>query len=347
VRIIFRCDASTDIGSGHVTRCLTLATVLSQKGAHVTFICRDYDGNLLELIRDSDFEVVVLPSGSNDGIITVSQDACEIAAIIGELGSVDWLVVDSYELDIAWEAVQRKYVKKIMVIDDLANRNHDCDLLLDENLFSDVSIRYKGLIPSPCEQLLGSEYSLLREEFRLAHGKHSFQGNLQRLFVFFGGSDLTNETAKILAAIKEGKLSQLIVDVVIGSSNRNREEIAELCHGIPHASLYRQIKNMADLMMKADFSIGGGGMTAGERCCVGLPSIVVPVAENQVVPMQQLAKAGAIVLYSGKKTVEGYGGILQEFLAGKYDICSLVEKGIALYDGQGAQRVVQKMLEVN
>ena len=223
--LVIRVDSSTRIGSGHLMRCRTLAEELKERGADVHFVCRRHSGNLNELLRDT-FSVYELPSPSIDthnvadddyaawlGIIQEEDAADTIATLQG--WRPDWLVVDHYSLDKRWETALRPYVRRIMVIDDLANRTHDCDLLLDQNFYLGMENRYNNLVPSHCQLLLGPKYALLRPEFRKARKTLRIRdGKVQRIFVFFGGTDPTNETTKVIQALKTLEL-EFIVDVVL------------------------------------------------------------------------------------------------------------------------------------
>jgi len=310
MNIIFRVDASINIGSGHVMRCLTLAKQLQkEKNAKVYFISRKLEGNLIDLIRSKEFEVKILPKVDNvfnnlEGYqkwLTVSQqfDVEQTIQILTDLDiSIDLLIIDSYAIDIEWENKIRPYVKKIMVIDDLANRKHDCDILLDQNFYLNMEERYNGLVPINCKLFLGPRYVILREEFYEVkkHLRHR-NGNIKNIFVFFGGIDITNETMKTLRAIILLKQKDIVVNVVVGKNNPYKESIEKFCRKYDNINYYCQVDNMAELMNEADLAIGAGGTTTWERCFLGLPSLVIAVAENQI----EIAKNcdGKILIYLG------------------------------------------------
>lgn len=300
MNVLIRTDASAAIGSGHVMRCLTLAHSLRAKGAAVSFVSREWPGNLSQYVESKGFPVYRLaaPSGGNDaGWLGVdpAQDAAETAALLAGIEQqTDWLIVDHYGLDRQWEASMRPYVRRIMVIDDLANRKHDCDLLLDQNLYADMEQRYEGLLPPGCRQLLGPAYVLLRDEFYQARRRvQRHKKPVKRILVFFGGSDPTNETVKTLRVLQKMKLPNLELDVVVGAANPEREQIKDLCEALPHARFHCQIDNMAELMEEADFAIGAGGTSLWERCFLGLPSLTVIVADNQIKTSEAAAACGA------------------------------------------------------
>ena len=215
---VIRTDASTSIGSGHVMRCLTLAHRLKkEKNAKVVFVMRDLPGNLIGVVEKQGFEVLkLLPANQKYSLngyglwltVPMEVDARQtidlLQLYLQEHGCdvVDRLIVDSYALDEQWERMLHPYCREIMVIDDLANRRHDCDILLDQNFYLNKDVRYAGLVPEHCKMLLGPEHALLREEFYEAK-KHlrKRDGTIKNILVFYGGSDLTNETEKAIKAL--------------------------------------------------------------------------------------------------------------------------------------------------
>lgn len=295
MNVIFRVDASVEIGSGHVMRCLTLADELKRIGADAAFICRDAPGNLCDFVEEYGFTAYRLPDEermSSDW----AADAERTKAILKRLAApVQWLIVDHYGLDARWEAALREMAGNMLVIDDLANRPHQCDLLLDQNLHERMKTRYDSLIPSSCRQLLGPSFALLRPQFRQARERSGERdGVIRRLHVCFGGSDPTNETIKVLQAIDSLQMPDMAVDVVVGKANPHRELVERFCESRPNAFYHCQVENMAELMTKADLAIGAGGVTMWERCCVGLPAITIVVAENQREATLAAAGKGAV-----------------------------------------------------
>lgn len=288
LQIYIRTDASIEIGTGHVMRCLTLASKLQEGGASIHFICKVLPGNLIDYIRDKGYHVEEITNEMIDHKWT--QRIFESKNI-----DVDLLVVDHYGLDIVWETKMRPYVKKIMVIDDLADREHDCDILLDQNFYLNLKQRYINIVPVGCQLLLGPNYALLRDEFLSAfRSMKSRSGKVNRIFIFFGGSDPTNETEKTVHAIIPliGKYN-LHIDVVVGIANQNKKRIEVLCRENSNIHFYCQVKNIAELMSQADLSIGAGGSTTWERCFLRLPSLSVIVADNQRELTKAVATMGA------------------------------------------------------
>ena len=174
MNVVFRVDSSTQMGVGHLMRCLTLAGELKKRNHKITFICRELQGNIIDLIK---FKVIGLIGSSGFQVddlyldllgVTQEQDAEQVIRVLPE--NTDLLIVDNYALDEIWHKKLRQYTDKIIVIDDLADKNFDCDILLNQNLGSQVE-SYQGKVSNDCELLLGSDYALLRPEFKELRGK--------------------------------------------------------------------------------------------------------------------------------------------------------------------------------
>lgn len=307
--IVFRVDSSTLIGSGHLMRCLTLAGQLKKaKKTDIAFVSRDLEGNLNHLIKNSGYRLFVLPRVDTseeltgyEKWLTVTQafDADETKQLLQGV-TVDYLIIDDYALDEIWENLLRPYVNKIMVIDDLANRRHNCDILLDQNYYCDMESRYTGIVPVNCLLLLGPQYALLREEFFDVRKKmRNRDGNIKNILISFGGSDLTNETMKALKAVESLQRKDIQVNIVVGASNKNKESIEAYCQQHENMQYFCQVSNMAQLMNEADLAIGAGGATTWERCFLGLPAIVIAIADNQVRICEDCARS-AYIHYVGE-----------------------------------------------
>jgi UDP-2,4-diacetamido-2,4,6-trideoxy-beta-L-altropyranose hydrolase len=308
MNVVIRTDASAFIGTGHLMRCLTLADYLRNAGASVTFVSREHPGHLCDLVETRGYQVIRFPA-SEPKTLSVGKDdyaawlavpwqldAEQTSAAIRTLGlTPDWLVVDHYGLDGQWELGLRALVGKIMVIDDLANRPHDCDLLLDQNFYLDLESRYDTFVSSRCRKLLGPGYVLLRPEFLCARRNlRPRDGRVKRVFVFYGGCDATGETAKTLRAILKLRPEGVHFDVILGASNPDVHPIQQMVAEWDALHCYIHVTRMAEMMSRADLALGGGGVTTWERCFLGLPSMVIEVADNQRVTLQALTHEGAI-----------------------------------------------------
>jgi UDP-2,4-diacetamido-2,4,6-trideoxy-beta-L-altropyranose hydrolase len=324
-------------------RCLALAGELRRRGAQVTFLCRPLPGNLIDLIGREGHACQSLPECET---WSESADAEACRALLPE--AVDWLVVDHYELGRAWEQVMRDRAEHILAIDDLADRAHDCDILLDQNLHPAAENRYAGLIGADCRLLLGPRYALLRPDFaELRRRGEETDERVRRLLVFFGGGDAGNETGRLLAALALLDLTGIEVDVVVGGANPHYPMLLEQCRRIgDKVHLHRQVDNMAELMAAADLAVGAGGTATWERLAMGLPSLAWAVADNQRPGLAVLAAEGALASPSPDSlaTIEGIAHHLYALMHNPTWRRSLARRGSQLCDGKGVQRVAAAML---
>lgn len=360
MRVIFRTDASTRIGSGHVMRCLALANQLRVNGAECIFICREQKGSLQEKILRNGFNVERLPydankihyvnlafSGKPDYSAWLGSDwrtdAEQTKLRIGDL-KADWLIVDHYAIDVHWERKLRSVCRKLMVIDDLSNREHDCDVLLDQNYFTGMKNRYIKKVSESCKLLLGPSYALLRDEFRekRAHVKQR-RGPVKRILVSFGGADAESFTTKVLQLLAEINL-QLQVDVVVGSQHPCLNQIMTICN-LNGYGYHLDINYISKLMLNADIAIGAGGSSSLERCCLGLPTLVFSLADNQIEIAKNLESFGACI-YVGNavdKNLMILKKKLTHLLSNPDEISVLSKNAYSLVDGLGTMRVYEEL----
>jgi len=355
--VVFRVDASQRMGTGHVMRCLTLADALRARGAHTRFVSREHTGHLLTLLRDRGLDVRVLPApapGSAEagdtyatwlGVPELEDAAATIAALRGE--RPDWLVVDHYGLGATWEQQLRPHAGRLLVIDDLANRHHDCDVLLDPNYWRDPDSRHSGLVPADCQVLVGAQYALLGPEYaRYRLATRMRDGLVRRVFVYFGGSDPDDMTRMVLAVMSAPQFQHLEVDIVVGPNNVKAEIISAEASARPHTSVHGPRPHLADLMANADVAIGAGGVAIWERLCLGLPALVVCIAENQRPTCEALSAAGLIDYVGDSKTV-GPADLdlaLRTLLADRDRLVAFSTRGASFVDGGGAARVADTMM---
>lgn len=295
MQYVIRTDASLTIGTGHVIRCLTLAKGLQESGVKILFICREHEGHLCNHIEEQGFAVHRLPSPREDFIpdsdpthvswlgAPWQEDAnATVAAITSLQIKPEWLIVDHYGIDQRWEDVLRPLVDRIMVIDDIADRHHDCDLLLDQNLVPNMESRYNGLLPDDCTRLLGPDYALLQPIYAELHDRiPPREGPIRSILISFGGADSDNLTGRALEAFISLNRTNFEVDVVIADNSPHTASLQELAHGHPNIHLHGTLPTLAPLMAKADLAIGAAGATSWERLCLGLPAVVITTAENQ------------------------------------------------------------------
>ncbi len=310
MRVVFRVDASLQMGTGHVMRCLTLAQVLKENGADVRFICRKHKGNLIDKIRSNGFnvhELEMLAEIEVDNRLahshwlgaTQQQDADDCIDIL-KVEKTNWLIVDHYALDEQWQKRIKPYCKKLMVIDDLADRNHQCDILLDQT-FGRQQEDYSARIPRGCELLLGSKYALLRPEFakwrEYSLGRRS-KPEFKQLLINMGGVDVNNVTENILEELKTCSLpNDINIIVVMGGFSPHLESVKSKANALPYKIEVKvDVDNMAEIMANSDISIGASGATTWERCCLGLPTIQIITAYNQRLIANNLDRASIVKL---------------------------------------------------
>jgi UDP-2,4-diacetamido-2,4,6-trideoxy-beta-L-altropyranose hydrolase len=351
MKVAFRVDASSQIGTGHFMRCLTLAEALKKNGADISFVSRHLSIYLSDMLISKGIELILLNAHDIDASIdelshaswlgvSQEQDAQEAVKSLS-CQVYDWMVVDHYALDVRWENIVRPNVKKIMVIDDLADRHHDCDILLDQNYYSDMQTRYNGKVPSHSQLLLGPNYALLREEFRALRKQLKVRnGKVKKVLVFFGGVDADNYTFQAIEALAEVNAG-LQVDVVIGAQHPFKQMIEHACtkHGYV---CYIQTSYMAKLMAEADLAIGAGGSSSWERCCLGLPSLLVSLADNQIAIAKELSSIGGCIYIVNRYEVSLKKWLIQ-FIANQELTKKISENAFSIVDGLGVHRVIKEM----
>ena len=350
MRVAFRVDASRAIGIGHLMRCLTLADSLKSDGARTRFVARHLPPSLHSLLHSKGHELALLDGLAAEPLDDVPharflgtsqrQDASNTRAALAD-GAWDWVVVDHYGIDARWESALRGSVRHVMAIDDVADRAHDCDVLLDQNLYSDMASRYEGKAPQRCSMLLGPSHALVREEFREWRARiRPRTGPVRRLLVFFGGIDPCNFTGKALRALERIGGTDLIVDVVIGAEHADRAEIEAACETRGYRC-YIQTSRMAELMAAADLALGAGGSASWERCCVGLAVVSVAFADNQFDIADALDAVGASMFVGDESTAtqERIETAVASLLADNERLSRMSAKAYSLVDGRGCERV--------
>lgn len=296
-------------------RCLTLANALAGKGAKCFFICREHEGNLLKQIRDQGFEAYGLPLRNSKDKSDIDeegspphaawlgaswqQDAMETSAVLANM-SVDWLIVDHYALDMRWEVAMRAACERLMVIDDVADRSHACEVLLDQNLGRKAT-DYASLVPQTCQLLVGPSYALLRPEFsalRQVSLDRRHNPQLKRLLITMGGVDKDNATGQVLQALKQCELpNDCSIVVLMGACAPWLAEVKRMIGDMPwKTEILINVRDVGRLMLQSDVAIGAAGGTSWERCCLGLPTMMIVLAENQRSAAKFLEENGAAKL---------------------------------------------------
>jgi UDP-2,4-diacetamido-2,4,6-trideoxy-beta-L-altropyranose hydrolase len=368
IKVAFRVDASLQMGTGHVMRCLTLADALALQGGECQFICREHPGNLIEHIRSKGFQVHALPLRDSAGanLIAVNvptaepqlahaawlgstqeKDAAECTAILSEL-IPDWLIVDHYALDARWETALKSHYRKLMVIDDLADRPHQCDLLLDQT-FGRNAKDYAPWLPDACTLLCGSQYSLLRPEFadlRAYSLERRKKPQLEHLLITMGGVDKDNATGQVLEALKSTELpANCRITVVMGTTAPWLAEVRQLAEQMPWSTTVKVgVSNMAQLMAESDLAIGAAGATSWERCCLGLPTLMLVLADNQRTVAHSLEHASAVYLLQGPQEIlDRLPHLLNRLVSSPAQRASMSQAASHIADGHGVATVIHHL----
>lgn len=346
----FRVDSSLDIGSGHIMRTLTLARFLRGYGHHCVFICRDLTHHLGDLVAGEGFNLMMLPcpgpkTPKVENIyqewlgVSAEQDFQECLPLLATRDT-HWLIVDHYSLDYIWETQAKNFTKKILVIDDLANRRHDCDVLLDQTFGRQIK-EYKDKVPSHCEILVGSIFSILRPEFaevRAHRTSHYSRRESFRILVNLGGIDKDNVTCEVLEILKRCQFNEAVsLVVVLGALSPWIDEVKLVLDGMTEETVLEVgSKNMAELMSRSHLAIGAAGTTTWERCCVGLPTITLVVAENQIEISRRLQDHGVIIATD----LKNLAGHVVRLLNDSGELLSkLSENALEVCDGRGVERI--------
>ena len=365
MKVAFRVDSSFLIGSGHVMRCLTLADELRSQGIDTFFICREQKGHLGELIMDRGYPLFVLSQpqttsetgwtenrGQYQTWIDVSDtiDAQQTLEVLKKKRTCDWMVVDHYALTSAWHRRIKSFGSKIMVIDDLADRQYDCDLLLDQTFFRNKT-DYQGLISEKAQLLLGTEYALLRPDFYSLREKaltkrSSFEG-VKHVLISMGGVNTLDITKNILAGLETiPNIKYIVFDVVMGRKGEAYEEMKKYASSSSlNINVFAYVKNMADSMLQADLAIGTAGSSSWERCCLGLPALLISVADNQSFLVENLAKSGAIIQIQGKNEIlsKNIAKAFETIIGDVKRIKKMSQVAFEMCDGMGTKRTVDAM----
>jgi UDP-2,4-diacetamido-2,4,6-trideoxy-beta-L-altropyranose hydrolase len=328
---VFRVDASVEIGSGHVRRCLVLAKALLQDGWSVHFASSMETPDAVPSLR-----------GSGVPMMTIEKTADVAAGLSTAMpGGCDLLVVDHYGLDERFERSCRPWARRILVIDDMADRPHDCEILVDQTPGRGAA-DYVPLVPGDCNILAGPDYALLDPRFHIARTKaRRRDGAVRRIFVSLGATDPKGATLLVLAALQRAKLA-VPVDVVVGAANPHRAAVQAAADELsPSAVVHVEVDDMAALIERADLAIGAGGVNAIERCCLGVPSILVVLAENQWGNAEALAKAGAALIVEAAELndADAFAGVIRALVVDSARRAAMRDAAARVTDGLGASRV--------
>ncbi len=356
MRIAIRVDASERIGAGHAMRCLTLADALKERGCELRFVAVSMLKHLIARIEEAGHELRFI-NPSDSGVNELGWDLStaspgdqrhDATATMASLGGwqPDWLVVDHYRFDAHWERLVRKGGTKLLAIDDLAKRRHDCDILIDQTVGRQQH-DYRALVPKQTELLIGSNYALLRPEFMRARPaaaeRRALSGSVQRILLSLGMTDVGGMTENALAQALTAA-PRCAIDVVLGSAAPSLEQVRRLADTYDRVTLHIDSEAMWDLMSAADLAIGAAGTTAWERCCLGLPTVTIALAPNQRTIADKLTEAGAIRLVD-KNDERGISNAIVRLVADSRLRREMSANALQLCDGRGTRRVADRVLK--
>jgi len=365
--VVFRVDASTEIGTGHVMRCLTLADALTRVGADCHFICRNHIGNMNDYIRQRGYPVYELTSSDATPVdaskaelqhehwlqVPWADDAAQSYDVMQrERICADWLVLDHYALDARWQRAMKPTFERLMVIDDLADREHVADLLLDQNL-GRAAADYDGLVPESCIRLIGPQYAMLRPEFaqwRSYSLKRRQNPELKHILVTMGGVDKDNFTGRVLDALaRMDPPSDMRIHVVLGERAPSLKQVRQQAKAMAHmsVSIHVNVENMAQMMSESDLVIGAAGSTSWERCCLGVPSVLMAVADNQRKVCDELsAQKAALTICNAKAVETELLYVLSRIMRNRSILFTLSDRSKRITSGNGTEQVVEQLKRI-
>lgn len=361
MKIAVRVDSGTHIGVGHVMRCLTLIEYLASKvpRLQVVFICRDHPGNLARVIEQKGYSVELLeidvqvttssslPEYRRWLAGTPSADAILTKEVILSRfkAGADWLIVDHYGIDAIWEKQLSGFVHKIMVIDDLADRSHVCDVLLDQT-YCETEDRYIGLVPTETKLLIGTQYALLRKEFDIdtvALKKDRSRRGSRNLLVSLGGADPDNSTEQVLDALDEWRDRFEKITIVLGHANPHLKSVTRKANAL-NAEVLQGVDNLAQLICEHDLAIGASGISSWERCALGMPTVVVKTADNQETVLEKLEKTPAIQRLEPPYTRAALKTCVELLSGDDEAYLKAVSSCFKICDSKGAERATRCLL---
>ena len=357
MRAIFRVDSSFKIGTGHIRRCIALGQTLKKNGVEVSFICRKHEGNLIHEVKINGFNTYELELINNFELdsdlphahllgSSQKKDAEDCINIL-KLNKTDWLIVDHYALDEKWEKKLKNYYKKLIIIDDLADRKHLCNILIDQTLGRKKE-DYTDLVPSDCQLLIGPNYALLRSEFAEMRNyslKRRAIPKFKNLLISMGGYDIDNMTLSVLRELINSKLPKdIIINIIMSKASMNYKKIKSISKELPYkVNILSDINNVSEILSNSDIAIGAAGASTWERCCVGLPTIQIAIAKNQEFLLKMLSIKNLVKTVEEMKDISYFLETRQEWMKRLSILSSKVCDGrgsINVYDVISNQKMI-------
>jgi UDP-2,4-diacetamido-2,4,6-trideoxy-beta-L-altropyranose hydrolase len=340
-RIAFRVDASAAMGQGHLSRCVALAARLRQAGATCHFVGGKTLQSWARLIESAGHALSLIDSAPHDPRGDAAQTR---AALAGGL-PVSWLVVDHYGLDARWHEHARPAARRLLALDDLANRPLAVNAVVDPSPCADEA-GYRALTPAGCHLHLGPRYCLLRTEFADARSAQSWPSGGPRIHLAMGGTDPMEQTARMAAALL-GWFDRIQVVAVLGGAGPQAEALAALqSRYADRLEVIVASDRVAATMQGCTCAIGAPGGTLWERFCMGLPTACVTTSPSQRQVVEKLGRAGWLLDLGGAGDFFRSARVpLQAWLQDRRTMQMQRELLMSQVDGHGAQRLATWMLE--
>ena len=336
----FRVDASFKLGYGHIHRCITLANSFASIGVNCSFICKDLEGLPKNLIRSQGHKLELI--SSSDLKNNWLDDVVNTKNIIKK--AVDYIIVDHYEINYLWQQELKKLSKHLIVIDDLANKKHDCDILINQNLGT-VKEDYINLVSQETKLFIGPQYALLRPEFKEFRDfsiKRRKNLTIKNLLISLGGVDKNNFVYKVLSALKKIEYENLSqIDVIIGNGNNKKESLKKISDEFSiSVNFYENITNMAEIMSRSDLIIGAGGISSWERCSLGIPSIIFILASNQKRGAYALEKEKCSILIQNNKSFKDELKLALNYYSNASNLKDSIDSCLSICEGDGVNKIL-------
>ena len=353
LRIAIRVDASAQIGTGHLRRMLALGIALREVGGEARFITRSLGVDSIGMITGAGFKDTTLLGPSVNfflpdpavphaawAAVSPEQDIGNTCDAISDFAP-DWMVVDHYAFDARWHTGVREMLGcRLAVIDDLADRALDADMVVDHNYHPDHDAKFAAVIAGKPKLLAGPCYALLGPSYADAP-RYNFRQEVRSIGVFMGGVDAGAHSMDVLDAIETIQFNGSI-EVVSTSANPGLAALRKRVLARPQTKLSLDLPDLAAFFGRHDLQVGAGGGASWERCCIGAPTLLIVVAENQNSVAPQLAADGIVAL-AREPTAQAISTELAALLADVEKRRTLANQSSSLVDGHGALRVAKEM----
>lgn len=344
--IIFRTDSSDKIGGGHLTRCINLGNNLRKKNIEIFFLCQNLSGLDIRLLKNSKHKFFLLKENIN-----FKEDALETIEFLKKNNfSNSILIIDHYEIDFKWERLVSNYVKKIIVIDDLASKKHECDILINQ-VYGIKESTYKELVNKSCKLYLGSKYIMIKPEFAALREKFVKINSIEKIkniHLFFSSNDKNELTLKYSRIILEN-FPFINLHISVGNGFKNINELEELKTKTNRISWFRNNQEIEKQMLKCQIAIGTPGMITWERACLGIPSIQIGIKDFQDDILSELDSLGICKWIGLEKKINknDFVDICRVFFQDEKRLLKMKKKCLQAIDGKGMERVINIVMKGN